>query len=320
MNYYEMLNINKDATAVEIKKSYRKLAMQWHPDRNNNSKESEEKFKQVKEAYETLSNQSARFWYDRELEENFGKSSNYSHNTNQSSNDNSNNENDEDINERENAESSNQKTSDEQTHSYKHPKFDEFSKWRIKYPFAKFHKYNLVITDEKSIIGGNVSFQFEFEDKGYITINVHIPSYVQQNSVLDMKINNDNVLLIFLSITENPNKKLDIHSNVDIDIFSALHGLDVVLPTTSGEHKVHIPHLTKHGDILNFLGLGLKGDFFVGTLYIKVNVYYPQFISDEQHFLLSQLSKIQRIRDKHIILKLINLFKEAYYVFIKPKK
>jgi molecular chaperone DnaJ len=64
-DFYEVLGVNRDASDEDIKKSYRKLAMKYHPDRNPDSKESEEKFKQAKEAYEILSDSQKRSAYDQ---------------------------------------------------------------------------------------------------------------------------------------------------------------------------------------------------------------------------------------------------------------
>ena len=55
-DYYEVLGINKSATSKDIKQAYRKLAIKYHPDRNEGNKNAEEKFKEAAEAYEVLSN------------------------------------------------------------------------------------------------------------------------------------------------------------------------------------------------------------------------------------------------------------------------
>jgi len=64
-DYYEILSVSKSASADEIKKAYRKVAMQYHPDRNPGDKGAEEKFKEAAEAYEILSDQDKRAQYDR---------------------------------------------------------------------------------------------------------------------------------------------------------------------------------------------------------------------------------------------------------------
>lgn len=64
-DYYEILGIPRTASTDEVKKSYRKLAMQYHPDRNPGNKDAEEKFKEATEAYEVLSDQDKRSRYDR---------------------------------------------------------------------------------------------------------------------------------------------------------------------------------------------------------------------------------------------------------------
>lgn len=64
-DFYEILGVNRDASDEEIKKSYRKLAMKYHPDRNPDNPKAEEQFKEAKEAYEILSDAQKRAAYDQ---------------------------------------------------------------------------------------------------------------------------------------------------------------------------------------------------------------------------------------------------------------
>ncbi len=63
-NYYDILGVNPNATSEEIKKSFRNLALKYHPDKNRNSEESKQKFMKIVEAYEVLSNEQLRKNYD----------------------------------------------------------------------------------------------------------------------------------------------------------------------------------------------------------------------------------------------------------------
>ena len=69
-NYYEMLGVDKNAPSNEIKKAYRTLAIKYHPDRNLGNKAAEEKFKDINEAYEILSDQTRRVQYDQSISRN----------------------------------------------------------------------------------------------------------------------------------------------------------------------------------------------------------------------------------------------------------
>src|SRR5579864_1076306 len=64
-DFYETLGVAKSADAEELKRAYRKLAMQWHPDRNPGDKSAEHKFKDISEAYDVLKDDQKRAAYDR---------------------------------------------------------------------------------------------------------------------------------------------------------------------------------------------------------------------------------------------------------------
>src|ERR1051325_6592247 len=64
-DYYEVLGVSRGCTEVELKSAYRKVALQYHPDRNPGNHEAEEKFKEASEAYEVLSDPERRARYDR---------------------------------------------------------------------------------------------------------------------------------------------------------------------------------------------------------------------------------------------------------------
>ena len=64
-DYYEVLGVNRNASLEEIKKSYRRLARQYHPDANPGNKDTVEKFKEINEAYQVLSDSEKRATYDR---------------------------------------------------------------------------------------------------------------------------------------------------------------------------------------------------------------------------------------------------------------
>lgn len=73
MNYYQILGLQRDVSQEEIKKAYRRIAKQYHPDSNPGNREAEKKFKEASEAYEVLSNEEKRENYDHKLTKEWNK-------------------------------------------------------------------------------------------------------------------------------------------------------------------------------------------------------------------------------------------------------
>jgi DnaJ-class molecular chaperone len=66
-DYYKILGVTKDSNQIQIRKAFRKLALQYHPDKNKNSEESKQKFMEIVKAYEILSDEKAKERYDANI-------------------------------------------------------------------------------------------------------------------------------------------------------------------------------------------------------------------------------------------------------------
>lgn len=75
VTYYEILELVPTASDADIRKAYKKLSLKWHPDKNNNSTEATNKFKQISEAYQVLSDETKRQTYDKKLRHDSRRSS-----------------------------------------------------------------------------------------------------------------------------------------------------------------------------------------------------------------------------------------------------
>jgi len=304
-DYYKSLEVSKNATADEIKKSYRKLARKYHPDVNPGNKQAEEKFKEISEAYEVLSNAENRKKYDQ-LGADFKKY--------------------------------------EQTGHAGGGGFD-WSKYAQQQQGGRQYQYQSsedafggggfsdffesifggsfgggfssgVGTRQRSQVSKGQDYSSEMEislpeaysgSSRLINVNgqqlrIKIKPGVAEGQVLKLAgkggpgakgANGD--LYITIKIAPDPlykRKGNDLYKDEHIDLFIALLGGEKVIHTLDGDIKMHIPAETQNGTVLRVKNKGFplydKPETF-GNLYLKIKVDLPKGLTEKEKELVKQL-------------------------------
>jgi curved DNA-binding protein len=288
-DYYKILGVSKTATADEIKKAYRKLAIKYHPDKNPDDKSAEEKFKEINEANEVLTDPEKRKKYD-ELGENW---KNYQH-TNQYRN---------------TENSSNNKRS-----QFSAGEFSDFFENIFGQSFAGSERNNsrafkgqdftaeMEISLEESYQGSER--RLELSDQ---TLQLRTKPGIKDKQVFRLKgkggkgINGgpDGDLYITVHVSEHSHykrKEDDLYCDIPVDLYASLLGGEVLIKTLKGPIKITIQKETQNGKVLRLKGMGMpkygKVNEF-GDLYAKVNVQLPKHLSDKEIDLFKQLSTIR---------------------------
>ncbi len=311
-DYYQVLGVDKKATADEIKKAYRKLAVKWHPDKNpTNKKASEEKFKKISEAYAVLSDPKKRQEYDT-----FGSADQYRQQYSQ-----------EDI--------------------FRGFDLDEILRsfgfggarggGRTTFrttrrgggsfqedddPFAGLFgsagggrqyanmpqkgqdaEYNLSISLEESVYGADKKISFQLENR-VEDINVKIPPGISTGKKLRLPgkglfgysggPNGD--LYLNISVLPHPifsRDGYDLYVEKTIKFTQAALGTTIDVPTLDGSTKrLKISPGTQNNTKIRMKGYGVPGlkGGGKGDQYVKINVEVPKKISDRQAKLIKQLA------------------------------
>jgi curved DNA-binding protein len=298
-DYYKILNIKNTASFEEIKKAYRKLALIYHPDKNPNNKNAEEKFKEINEAYKVLSDPIARQKFDS-LRNNKKQNSFYNKNYNTYS-----------------EPSYKQKYTHEdpeklwqefiKDYNLKNFKFSEF----FKHFFSSKQKYKAKDKSAKLTISFDEAY---FGSTRIITIDnkkyrLHIKPGIKNNQMIKIKgkgypaadqKNSPGDLFLRIVILPNPNFKRindDIYTETYIDIYTVLLGGDTIINSPKGKIKINIPQGIPYGKQLRIKNLGFtnyknpekKGDFFV-----KIKYKIPKNLSSEEKKLLEKLYSLNK--------------------------
>jgi len=309
-DYYKILGVDKKASQDEIKKAYRKLAVLYHPDKNQDNKEAEEKFKLINEANEVLGNPEKRkkydelgenwrqfeqggtapganpwggttdqsFHYESDLHDIFGKAdpSDYSDFFEQF------------FGQRGNRSSSKSQGGRGGAGSTAHFKGNDY-------------ETEMEITLEEADQGANRTLQLE-EDK--LRIATKPGSYDGQLLRIKGKGGKGSSaahrgdLYVRIRVKPHPQfirKGNDLYMTHTVDFYTAVLGDDIVVKTLIGQVKIKIAAGTQNGKTVGIKGKGMpiyeKPDVY-GDLYVQIRVQIPENITEKQRELFEQLKSI----------------------------
>ena len=292
VDYYQTLGVNKNATADEIKKAYRKLARKFHPDVNPNDTEAHKKFQQINEANEVLSDPEKRKKYDA-YGENWQHAEAYENARRQQSQGQS-------QNWQEYTYSGGQDESD--FSDFFESLFGKKGRSRREVKF-RGQDYNAEL---------HLSLREAYHThKQTLTVNgknvrITIPAGIENAQVIKLKgyggagVNggpNGDLYITFVIADDTKFKRVgnDIYATEEIDLYTAVLGGEITIETLSGKVKLKINAGTQNGSKIRLKGKGFpvyKKEGEVGDLYITYQVKLPTHLTDEQRKLFEQLSKL----------------------------
>jgi len=282
-DYYQILGVKKDASEAEIKKAYKKLARQYHPDLNPNNAAAEAKFKEISEAYAVLSDKEKRSKYDRFGSGNFGDEFSQAWSqarTNQGGYDfgrmSDYGFNMEDI------------LGDIFTGA--------FSGARRSHPRAQDLEMEVALSFAESIQGCKKGIRLEGS-----VIEVSIPSGVETGSKIRVpgKGKNGGDFYLVCKVDSRSSfvrRGADLELSVPISLKEAIEGGSITVPTASGKVDLKIPKNSPGGKRLKLRGKGVKSPKTgkAGDLYIVLQIALPELKEAEANALLSVLKPIQQ--------------------------
>ena len=305
-DYYEILGVPRNATSKEIKAAFRKLARKYHPDANKNNKSAEEKFKEINEAYEVLSDAEKRRRYDTlgnsfrggndftpppGFDFNFGRG--FSQTTTEVPFS--------DFFEMLFGEAFKARSSPFQesfTQTYSRPQ----GKRR-----GEDHFIDLELPFEEAYKGTTRKIDISIPGRESRRLEVKIPANVREGSKIRMSgegLSGRNGgahgdLYLVVKLKPHPFFKVDsddINSEISIAPSEAVLGTEIDIPTVDGPVKLLVPPGTQNDKVLRLRGKGLphqrkegRGDHFVK---IKINI--PTIVTDDEKKLYQELAKLQK--------------------------
>jgi curved DNA-binding protein len=295
IDYYKILGVDKNASEEEIKKAYRKLARQHHPDLNPNDKEAHKKFQQINEANEVLSDPEKRKKYDQ-----YGKDWKHAEQFEQ-------------------ARQSQQRPAGSWEGSFNSEDFEggDFSDFfeslfggsggkRNRSSQTKFRGQDIQGEFQLNLTGAYTTHQQTFAVNGK-NIRITIPAGVDEGQKIKITghgepgINggpNGDLYITFHIVNDTQFKRSDndLYTSMDIDLYTALLGGEMTIDTLDGKIRLKVAPETQNGTRVRVKGKGFpvykqEGQF--GDLFVTYNVKLPTGLTEKQKELIRQLSKSQ---------------------------
>jgi curved DNA-binding protein len=291
IDYYKILGIDKTASEEDIKKAYRKLARKLHPDLNPDDKQAHQKFQQINEANEALSDPEKRKKYDT-----YGK----------------------DWQHADQFEQQKKSRAQSQTHSQGGQQFydgndEDFSSFfgsmfggSGRRSQAKFRGQDYNAELKMNLTDALLTHQQVLKVNGK-QIRITIPAGVENGQVIKLKGHGSpganggpaGDLFITFSIAPHPDfKRLgnDLYTTIKIDLYTALLGGDTTIETLTGKVKLKVNAETQPDTKIRLKGKGFpvyKKENEFGDLYVTYEVELPTNLTDEQKKLFTELSKLK---------------------------
>lgn len=320
-DYYKILGVDKTATADQIKSAYRKLAMKYHPDKTKGDKAAEEKFKEINEANEVLSNAENRKKYDQ-LGENWKYYQQSGGNA-------------QDFDWSQYAQGAQGGRGGRTSYTYQGDPNDMFGGGA---DFSDFFesifggaggfggigggrtsgrrtggRSNMAYKGDDMTAGLEITLQEAYTGTEKVfnlegqTIKLKIKPGIKDGHVLKMTgkggpgmnggPNGD--LLITVNILRDAvfeRKGNDLYADANVDIYTAVLGGKIDFKTFKGTIKVNIPKGTQSGKVLKLQGLGMphyENPSSFGDLYLKINIRVPENLSDKETKLFEELKALR---------------------------
>lgn len=274
-NYYDILGVSESASDQQVKAAYKKLAKQFHPDKNPGNRQSEERFKEISEAYNVLSDPKARKQYDSMRR--FGSAQ---YETGEGF----------DFSDLFKGFGFNRQYAGGQGGS-----FSDLFEELFNRSSGGSSVYEVSIPFEKSIHGGDLEVTLDHH-----RIRVQIPSGIEDGT--ELRVTGSGGANWRLRIRVQPDsfftrKRMNIHCEIAVNYLQLALGSTVRIRTIyGGRIDVRIPAGTQPGTDLKIPGAGVKTSRGNGDMYVRVNLDVPKSLTKKQKDALEAFGKAMELK------------------------